>query len=227
MAAYESLLSEIIPMVPSCTDTLIEQNIRAAVIELCEKSKVYQAELDPITTVKNLYEYDLEAPSGTTVHEIIWVTYNGVDLEASTTALIEQRKPKWRLEGYQGTPEYFVKQSPSLFHLVPVPSATEVDSILLRVVLKPTYKSSSCDDDVMNDYRDTIVNGALYRLLRIPGREWTDYPGAQVYGSLFLEGLAVAEGRALQKETRVARKVRYGGAGGIYRITNTGYSKRR
>ena len=80
MAAYESLLAEIIPMVPSCTDTLIEQNIRAAVIELCEKSKVYQAELDPITTVANLYEYDLEPPSGTVVHEIVWVTHNGIDL---------------------------------------------------------------------------------------------------------------------------------------------------
>ena len=226
MAAYESLLAEIIPMVPSCTDTLIEQNIRAAVIELCEKSKVYQAELDPITTVANLYEYDLEPPSGTVVHEIVWVTHNGIDLEPSTTALIEQRKPKWRIKGYEGTPEFFVKQSPSMFYLVPVPSATEANSLLVRAILKPTHRSTSCSDDVMNDYRDTIINGALYRLLRIPGREWTDYPGAQVYGSLFLEGLATAEGRALQKETRIARKVRYGGAGGIYRISDRGYSNR-
>ena len=205
-------------MVPECTDTLIEQNIRAAVIELCEKAKVYQSELDPITTVANLYEYDLEPPSGTVVHEILWVTFDGEDLEPTTTALIEQRKPKWRQTGYEGKPEYFIKQSPSMFYLVPVPNETKAGSVLLRAVLKPTHSSSSCSDDVMNDYRDTIINGALYRLLRVPGREWTDYPGAQVYGSLFLQGIADAESRALQKETRIARKVRYGGAGGIYRL---------
>ena len=55
MASYESLLSEIIPVVPGCTDTLIEQNIRAAVIELCEKTEVYQKELDPVSTVKNIF----------------------------------------------------------------------------------------------------------------------------------------------------------------------------
>ena len=225
MASYESLLPEIIPMVPSCTDTLIEQNIRASVIEMCEKAKVYQAELDPITTVANLYEYDLEPPSGTVVHEILWVTYDGVDLEPATTALIEQRKPKWRDADRAATPEYFVKQSPSLFYLVPVPNETKAGSVIVRAILKPTHSSSSCSDDIMNDYRDTIVNGALYRLLRIPGREWTDYPGAQVYGSLFLEGLAQAEARALQKEARVARKVRYGGAGGIYRLTRQKYSR--
>ena len=70
--AYETLLSEIIPMVPGCPDTLIETNIRAAVIELCEKSGVYQAELDPVTTVANIYEYGLTPPSGTVVHRIMW-----------------------------------------------------------------------------------------------------------------------------------------------------------
>ena len=104
MASFESLLPEIIPVVPGCTDTLIEQNIRAATIELCEKTEVYQLELDPVTTVQNIFEYDLEPPSGTSVHKIIWMTYDGEDLEAITTALLEQRKPKWRQSGYEGRP---------------------------------------------------------------------------------------------------------------------------
>lgn len=226
MASYESLLSEIIPVVPGCTDTLIEQNIRAAVIELCEKTEVYQKELDPVSTVKNIFEYDLEPPSSTTVHRIIWMTYDGEDLEAITNALLEQRKPKWRQSGYEGRPEYFVKQSPSLFYVAPVPNETKVNGLLLRVALKPTHTSSSCDTDIMNDYRDTIINGTIYRLLRLPGREWTDYTGAQIYGSLFLEGVASASEIGKQSASRVARKVRYSGTGPSYRLTRTKYSKR-
>ena len=226
MASYESLLSEIIPVVPGCTDTLIEQNIRAAVIELCEKTEVYQKELDPVSTVKNIFEYDLEPPSSTTVHRIIWMTYDGEDLEAITNALLEQRKPKWRQSGYEGRPEYFVKQSPSLFYVAPVPNETKVNGLLLRVALKPTHTSSSCEDDIVNDYRDTIINGTIYRLLRLPGREWTDYTGAQIYGSLFLEGIASASEIGKQSASRVARKVRYSGTGPSYRLTRTKYSKR-
>lgn len=226
MASYESLLSEIIPVVPGCTDTLIEQNIRAAVIELCEKTEVYQKELDPVSTVKNIFEYDLEPPSSTTVHRIIWMTYDGEDLEAITNALLEQRKPKWRQSGYEGRPEYFVKQSPSLFYVAPVPNETKVNGLLLRVALKPTHTSSSCEDDIVNDYRDTIINGTIYRLLRLPGREWTDYTGAQIYGSLFLEGIASASEIGKQSASRVARKVRYSGTGPSYRLTRTKYSRR-
>ncbi len=209
--AYESLLPEILPMVPGCPDTLIENNIRSAVIELCEKSGVYQAELDPVTTVNGIFEYDLEAPNQTAVHKIMWVVHEGRDLEPISTNLLEQRKPKWRDRDYFATPEYYVKQSQSIFWLVPVPNETKASSTVLRVQLKPTHTSTACEDDVMNDYRDAIVAGALFRLLRLPSKDWTDYSGAQVYGSLFNEHINNAERRARHADEGVARKVKYGG----------------
>jgi hypothetical protein len=109
--SYESLLSEIVPMVPGCPDTLIENNIRSAVIEFCEKTGAYQAELDPVTTVANIYEYDLEAPSGTNVHKIMWAVHQGKDLEPISTNLLEQRLPKWRDKTSASTPLYYVKQT--------------------------------------------------------------------------------------------------------------------
>lgn len=209
--AYESLLPEILPMVPGCPDTLIENNIRSAVIELCEKSGIYQAELDPVTTVNGIFEYDLEAPNQTAVHKIMWVVHEGRDLEPISTNLLEQRKPKWRDRDYFATPEYYIKQSQSIFWLVPVPNETKASSTVLRVQLKPTHTSTACEDDVMNDYRDAIVAGALFRLLRLPSKDWTDYSGAQVYGSLFNEHINSAERRARHADEGVARKVKYGG----------------
>lgn len=211
MATYESLLPEIIPMAQSCPDSLIESNIRSTVIELCEKTGVYQAELDPVTTVSGIFEYDLEAPSGTAVHKIMWALYNGIDLEPISTTLLEQRKPKWRDSAYHGTPEYFVKVSRSLFYLAPIPNTTTANSVRLRVQLKPIHTSTSCDDDIMDDYRESIINGALFRLLRMPNREWSDLQGADIYRQLYTAGLGDAERRATQSDVRVARKVRYGG----------------
>ena len=221
--SYEALLPDILPMVPGCPDSLIKNNIRAAVIELCERASVYQAELDPLTTVGNIYEYDLEAPSGTAVQKILWITHEGKDLEPLTSTLLEQRIPKWR-EG-NGVPEYYVQQGASLVWLVPIPTATGVSSTIVRAVLKPTHTSSACDDGVMNDYRDTIINGALFRLLRIPNKEWTDLQGASVYGSLFNEGTMIAERKARGADTGVARRVRYGGTTGAWRTRRRHYGR--
>lgn len=221
--SYETLLPDILPMVPGCPDSLIKNNIRAAVIELCERASVYQAELDPLTTVGNIYEYDLEAPSGTAVQKILWITHEGKDLEPLTSTLLEQRIPKWR-EG-NGVPEYYVQQGSALVWLAPIPTATGVSSTIVRAVLKPTHTSSACDDGVMNDYRDTIINGALFRLLRIPNKEWTDLQGASVYGSLFNEGTMIAERKARGADTGVARRVRYGGTTGAWRTRRRHYGR--
>jgi hypothetical protein len=208
--SYETLLPEILPMVPGCPDTLIENNIRSAVIELCELASVYQSELDPVTTVSNIYEYDLEPPTGTSVSKILWVTHQGKDLEPLTTTLLEQRLPKWREQA--GVPEYFVQQNSASFMLAPVPSATVVGSTIVRAVLRPTHISTACDNDVMNDYRDTIVNGALFRLLRIPNKDWSDMQGASIYGQLFNKGVQDAERRARNADTAIHRSVKYGGS---------------
>ena len=85
---------------------------------------------------------------------------------------------------------------------------------------------TACDDGVMSDYREAIINGALFRLLRMPSKDWTDYAGAQVYGSLFNEGLVYAERKARQGDVRVSRKVAYGGVHKPYKFTRNRYSRR-
>lgn len=205
---YEALLPSIIPMVPACSDTLIENSIRSAVVELCEKSEVYQTE-QVIASTSGVYDYTLTAPADTAIEKILSIQYNGVDLEPITPAILDQRLPKWRTE--PGVPQYYIKTSSNTVRIAPAPSTGSADALLLRLILKPTHTSTGCDDDVMNDYRDTIVNGALFRLLRLPSKDWTDYSAASVYGSLFTEQLTDAERRARSANTGVARKVNYGG----------------
>jgi len=220
--SYETLLPDILPMVGGCSDHLIETNIRSAVIELCQKASVYQRELDAVTTVGNAYEYDLEAPSGTAVHKILWVTHSGQSLEPVTSSLLEQKLPKWRDTGYTGTPKYYVQQTSSIFWLVPIPSSTQAASTIVQAVLKPTHNSVSCDDDIMNDYRDTIVNGALFRLLRMPNKDWSDINAGMQYGALFSSGMEDARIRA-KRIDGVARKVNYGGITTRTRYRNRGW----
>jgi hypothetical protein len=225
--AYETLLPEILPMVDGCPDTLVENTIRSAAIEFCERTGAYQAELDPVTTVSNIYEYDLEAPSGTIVHKVMWVTYEGTDLEPISTTLLEQRKPKWRDSDYYGEPEYYVQQSSSTFWLVPVPNTTVASSTVIRAQLKPSHSSTTCDEQIMDEYRDSVVNGTLFRLLRMPGKAWSDLQGAQIYASLFENAIVEAERRARHADEGVTRRVVYRGAGSFVSGRRNRYGRER
>lgn len=208
--AYETLIPDIAPIVPACPDLLIESSVRGALTELCEKAKIWQEEVT-ISTVANQYDYTLSSiPNYAALHEVLAVVHNGVDLEPISALLLDQRKPKWRETDYYGTPEYFLVSGTDL-RLVPVPATSETDSVIVRAQLKPLATSGLSADRLFTYYRDTIINGAVFRLLRLPNREWTDYAGAQIYGSLFNQGLVDAERKARQADTGVARKVKYGG----------------
>ena len=77
MAAFDSIIKDILPYVPNCPDSLIESTLRSACIEFAERSKAYVFDLEPITTISGVYEYEFDQPSGTEVHQILWMTYDG------------------------------------------------------------------------------------------------------------------------------------------------------
>lgn len=211
MASFSSLVKEVIPYVPGCPDSLIEQHLRSATIELCEKSKAYVFDLDPITSISGVYEYDFDQPTGTDVYQILWAIYDGEDLDPISPRSLELNYPDWRDKS--GTPNVFLQKNPNTFWLIPVPGATKSNAIQLSVALKPTRSSNNIDTTFANDYRDGIIYGTLYRLLRMPAREWSDPAAAGDYLSLFNEEVKQAELRARAGDMGVRRLVKYKGVG--------------
>ena len=211
MANFSSLVKEILPYVSMCPDSLVETNIRAATIEFCERSKAYTLDLDPITTVAGVYEYDFDQPSGTEVHQILWMTYDGHDMDPISPRSLELNYPDWR--DRTARPHVYLQKTPSTFWVVPVPQTTLTSGLIAGVALKPTRTTSNVDTAFSNTYRDGITYGALYRLLRMPNKEWTDVPAAREYLAQFNQEIQQAELRARGGDLGVNRTVKYKGIG--------------
>ena len=177
MAAYSSLVKEVLPYVPLCPDSLVEQTLRSVTIEFCERSKAYILDMDPFNTISGVYEYDFDIPTGTEVHQILYMTYNGKDMDPISPRSLELNYPDWR--DRTGNPHVYLQKTPTTFWVVPVPSGSE--QIITSVALKPSRTSNNIDTTVSNTYRDAIIYGTLYRLLRMPNREWSDVGSAQEY----------------------------------------------
>jgi len=209
VAAYSSLVKEVLPYVPLCPDSLVEQNIRAATIEFCERSKAYILDMDPFNTIAGVYEYDFDIPVATEVHQVLYMTHDGNDMDPISPRSLELNYPDWR--NRTGNPHVYLQKSSSLFWIVPVPSGSK--QIIASVALKPTRTSNNIDSTVSNQYRDALVYGTLYRLLRMPNREWTDVGAAREYLAQFNNEITQAELRARGGDLGVKRTVKYKGIG--------------
>ena len=209
MASFSSLVKEILPYVPMCPDSLVEQHLRAATIEFCERSKAYILDMDPFNTISGVYEYDFDIPVGTEVHQVLLMTHDGNDMDPISPRSLELNYPDWRDK--TGQPHVYLQKTPTPFWIVPVPSGSK--QVIVSVALKPTRTSNNIDTTISNQYRDAIIYGALYRLLRIPNKEWTDIGASQEYSFQFSIEAKQAELRARGGDLGVKRTVKYKGIG--------------
>ena len=139
--------------------------------------------------------------------------YDGKDLEAITPRGLAAQRPKWRDGTNNSTPEHFLQISPEVFWLIPIPDTTNATGILMNVSLKPSRSSNNILTQVADEYRDGIIFGALYRLLRMPARDWSDPQAAADYAGLFRQTVQDAEIKARRADIGVGRKVVYAGVG--------------
>jgi hypothetical protein len=223
MASYESLTREILPYVSGCPDSVVESNLRAAAIEFCEKTKAYTHDVDPITTISGVYEYDFDQPVGTSVHSILWMTHDGDDLDPISPRSLELNYPDWRDRSTK--PQVYLQKSANTFWVIPIPNSKVVNGLQLSVALKPTRTTNNISTAFSNDYRDGIIFGTLYRLLRIPSRDWSDATAARDYLALFSDQVATAELRARSGDLGVRRMVKYKGVGSNSRNRYKRYGK--
>lgn len=165
--------------------------------------------MDPFTTISGVYEYDFEIPSGTEVHQILYMTEDGNDMDPISPRSLELNYPDWR--DRTGNPHVYLQKTPTSFWLVPVPSGAR--QVIVSVALKPSRTSNNIDTTISNQYRDAIIYGALYRLLRMPSREWTDVNAAREYLAQFNMEITQAELRARGGDLGVKRTVKYKGIG--------------
>jgi len=211
MATFDSMIKEILPYVPGCPDTLVKTHMRAATIEACEKSQAYVHDLDPISTVSGVYEYDFGQPTGTDVHQILWMIHDGNDLDPISPRSLELNFPDWR--NRSSIPRVYLQKNPDTFWVVPVPSSSKTNAIRLSVALKPTRTSNNINTNFSTDYRDAIIYGTLFRLMRIPAKDWSDPVASTDYYALFQNEIAEAELRGRAGDLGVRRLVKYKGVG--------------
>lgn len=168
--------------------TLIERNVRLAIIELCEFSMAWRVVLDDMDIVAGTNEYALTVPANTRVVSVAYAGDDNLRILPTTMMTLDSMPEPWRqtaTNNRASQASWYYLPDRSTIRLVLTPFEAKTAGLSVIVSLKPTQDAKSVEDFLYEDHLEDIRHGALSKILRIPKKEWTDAREAEVNRLLF------------------------------------------
>ncbi|MET3134957.1 hypothetical protein AAKU55_005260 [Oxalobacteraceae bacterium GrIS 1.11] len=204
-ASIDIFIPHILPSVLACPDFSIRSAIIEAAIEFCGDAGAWTETLDPIHMSAGTHSYELDVPKDARalVVKNVWAR-NGA-LVAKTMDDIAALMPDW--QSAQGTPAYYNQQDWDELRVYPTPGDGDAGGTLsVRASLAPTRGASTLPNFLVERHFQTIVAGALARLMLVPGQGWSNPQLAAYFKNEFR--LACANAKVELFHDRVACNLR-------------------
>lgn len=193
-------------------EPVLENAIMGAAIEFCERTRAWVEDLNPLTIVGGVPDYELDFDDVTMV--LIGLTdvfINGRQCHPENLQNIRRTSSDW-ISRVQDQPGFYYMQSPTVIRFFPGFSEAATGLITSSGSFKPHRKSRELPDFLYNDYYDAIAAGAEARLFSMKGRSWYAPQDAQVSKNRFNAMVDEAKLRAMKSRTRSGYRQRIIGA---------------
>tara|TARA_B110000967_G_C18742100_1_gene488264 strand:- start:179 stop:793 length:615 start_codon:yes stop_codon:yes gene_type:complete len=198
---FESIIPEILPSVPECTDLIITRAVRRAAEEFLSKSLIWRVDLEDHFVIAGLADVELETPSSDLrIVQIKKATIDAKDIPQ----IADAQMPENATQTFCSLVDFN-----NSLRLTPTPIIAA--ALSLRVVLSTTSKSTGIDSVVEQEIHEHLIDGALARLYTMQGMPWANNALAGFHSAVFQAAILEARGRAENNSGRAVRKVSYGG----------------
>lgn len=195
------LMPHVLPNVSGCPSPTALFHIRQAAIEFCERTLVWQADLEEITSVADDDTYAMTFPTGSALVKLLAFTVDGD--EASVVTADKGRR--MALNDCGGDVAWTLDRVNLKVHPTPTVDGT-VYGIL--AALKPTQTATTIADSLGEHYAADIAAGALAGLYRMKGVGWSDPVMATDRRDWFQRRIGVVAGQVSKGFGRGRRRVK-------------------
>jgi hypothetical protein len=180
----------LMPQAQGLTEPFAEMMLRQAADEFCRKSRFLREFMD-IRVTPGQADYALSPDtSGAEVHDLI-ADLAGHRLQALPPDL--QRSPA-RHPGHPLFYTQFLQDGTPTLRLIGPPKHPDV--LALTLILRPSAKTAQLPDVLFDEWRETLVSGALARLCATPNQPFSSPDLAGYHRALFADGITQAVARA-------------------------------
>lgn len=202
-------LSEFLPDIyleaPGCPEAVALNALRHTIRDFCERTRAWQAVIDPIDLIAGQPSYDIDVPHGAELMLVLSATYDGMTIPIYAPEEMDKARPSWRDETGTGVSK-LIQDWNTLF-VNPTPTADDDVQIEIRAAFKPTLSATTCGD-ILGNWHEGIAGGAISRLKSIPGKPWTDREGVSYYKGVYADSVANASIKTLTGFSRQSKQVR-------------------
>lgn len=189
----------VLPHVPHVGMDVVAHNVKVAAVEFFARTLVWQALLDPITTVADVTEYDLDLEPNTDLAKLLSVWVGDQDYTIDSAVRSNHRRR-------DGSP-YRLAWTVNRCDLRIEPAAAAGKGLVAEVAMKPSILTATEFPDEFGEFTQDIANGALGVLLSMPG-EHMNLNLAQAHRAMFNGRIATVHAR-VSKGFSKARPSRY------------------
>lgn len=189
----------VLPHIQAAPRPLVEQSLRQAAIEFCERTRAWR---HIVTVAMTEQKATAVAPDYSAIHVMESATMDGkLLIPVGYTEVLPDE-----LSGAEslGSPKYITQSTPNEVQVYPFTPGTLRLSVILKPRLGHLFGTDPSDplhdaynivpDFLLTQHGETIAYGALARLFIIPGEVWTDPSRAEFYRRMF-------ESRTVSSET--------------------------
>lgn len=170
----DDFLKNVAPFAIECPDIIINEFVEQSMIRFCSETGV-MAEWLEIETVADTQEYILDVSIGIPNKVFNVILNESLLLYESTGKPFDD----------SGCPQAYRLQGEEIY-LYPTPdSAYTIKAFVMSI---PDRSNPEISDNVFNAFGETIINGALSRLLLMPDKAWSAPEEAGRYHRLYVEG---------------------------------------
>lgn len=162
---WDDFLPLMRPFVPSCPDVTSKLYLAQVASDFFARTYIWRTEIDAVYTAPNLVEYDLDSEA--VVEDVIGVVYEETVLDRTDLRLLPLEKLS-----ETGSPTAFYVHNDTTIRIYPIPDARA--RLTVTAILKPSRTALSVEDWIYETWADVLVSGAVYRVARIPGKDWTN-----------------------------------------------------
>lgn len=171
------IIDEVVAEVPGCPVYTVRKQVIWAAIEFCRETNV---------SVYTEYEIDIDAdceviqlpcPSASVrVWQPLWIKTaraGNSTLHPLNRRRLAERGANW--QGLEGDwPLSYVRLNKDRIQLIPMPKNDHEAALTIHCSYLPAREATRLDEVLIEEYGDAIINGALYRLLRMSKQAWHD-----------------------------------------------------
>jgi hypothetical protein len=204
------------PDVLTCPDPIVNREVLTVILDFCKKTNVMQREFelsidsnDIDTDVQNGVDFDISEHSynlrPTVVMEILIDSVPYVPFKRNIRTTITAYD---YIKGAAGASvsaddrfKYYWIPDNQTIRVYDMSSGDS--NIYFKIAVKPLRDATTIDTNIFEDWSEALVAGAKWRILKMPGKEWSDSRAATEYRREYRKYLSEAKQHTISGGTSV------------------------